>query len=159
MSKQWTTVIEPRNKLVSLNLKEVWNYRDLITLFVKRDFKTKYKQTVLGPLWFIIQPLFTTIIYSFVFGNIAGLSTDEIIEERPFRSPHHTASSTSISPTLPREDAALPSVWQRPTCPTAPTAWSRNPSSACRASTPVCCSTTTAAPISTGAAWAYEGLS
>lgn len=76
MAKQWTAVIRPKNSPLDLNLKEVWKYRDLIKLFVARDFKTKYKQTVLGPLWFIIQPLFTTVIYNFVFGNIAGLSTD-----------------------------------------------------------------------------------
>ncbi len=76
MNKQWTAVIRPRNSLLDLRLKEVWRYRDLVRLFVVRDFKTKYKQTVLGPLWFIIQPLFTTVIYNFVFGNIAGLSTD-----------------------------------------------------------------------------------
>lgn len=76
MQKQWTAVIRPKNKLFDLKLNEVWRYRDLVRLFVARDFKTKYKQTVLGPLWFIIQPLFTTVIYNFVFGNIAGLSTD-----------------------------------------------------------------------------------
>lgn len=76
MEKKWTAVIEPQNKLFDLKLKEVWQYRDLIALFVQRDFKTRYKQTILGPLWFIIQPLFTTVIYSFVFGNLAGLSTD-----------------------------------------------------------------------------------
>lgn len=76
MQKQWTAVIRPKNKLFELKLKEVWKYKDLIRLFVVRDFKTRYKQTVLGPLWFIIQPLFTTVIYNFVFGNIAGLSTD-----------------------------------------------------------------------------------
>jgi lipopolysaccharide transport system permease protein len=76
MEKKWTTVIEPKNKLFDLRLNEVWQYKDLIMLFVQRDFKTKYKQTVLGPLWFIIQPLFTTVIYTFVFGNLAKLSTD-----------------------------------------------------------------------------------
>lgn len=76
MEKKWTAVIEPQNKLLDLKLKEVWKYRDLILLFVQRDFKTRYKQTILGPLWFIIQPLFTTVIYTFVFGNLAGLSTD-----------------------------------------------------------------------------------
>ena len=76
MEKKWTTTIEPKDKIFDLKLKEVWNYRDLIRLFVQRDFKSKYKQTILGPLWFIIQPLFTTVIYTFVFGNIAGLSTD-----------------------------------------------------------------------------------
>ena len=76
MEKQWTAVIRPKSNLLDLRLKEVWKYRDLVKLFVARDFKTRYKQTILGPLWFIIQPLFTTVIYNFVFGNIAGLSTD-----------------------------------------------------------------------------------
>lgn len=78
MSKKWTTVIEPQSRLFDLKLKEVWKYKDLIILFVKRDFKTRYKQTILGPLWFIIQPLFTTIIYTIVFGRFAGLPTDGI---------------------------------------------------------------------------------
>ncbi|MBO4897371.1 MAG: ABC transporter permease [Clostridia bacterium] len=76
MSKQWTAVIEPQNKLFDLKLKEVLKYKDLIWLFVRRNLKTRYKQTVLGPLWFVIQPLFTTIVQTFVFGSIAGLSTD-----------------------------------------------------------------------------------
>lgn len=76
MAKKWTAVIEPKHKLVDLKLKEVWQYRDLVWLFVKRDFKTRYKQTVLGPLWFIIQPLLLTVAQTFIFGNIAGLSTD-----------------------------------------------------------------------------------
>lgn len=78
MEKKWTAVIEPQRRLLDLKLKEVWKYKDLIWLFVQRDFKTKYKQTVLGPLWFIIQPLFTTIVQTFVFGNIAGLPTDGV---------------------------------------------------------------------------------
>ncbi len=78
MNKQWTTVIESKSKFFDLKLKEVWQYRDLITLFVKRDFKTKYKQTILGPLWFIIQPLLTTLMQTIVFGNFAGLPTDGI---------------------------------------------------------------------------------
>lgn len=76
MAKKWTAIIEPPKKLVDLKLKEVWKYRDLILLFVKRDFTTRYKQTVLGPLWFLIQPLFITLTQTFVFGNIAKLSTD-----------------------------------------------------------------------------------
>ena len=76
MSQQWTTVIKPKNKLLDLNLKELWAYRDLIILFVKRDFKTMYKQTILGPLWIIINPLLTTLMQMLVFGNIANLSTD-----------------------------------------------------------------------------------
>ena len=69
-------VIKPQTKLFSLNLKEVWRYRDLLMMMVKRDFVTYYKQTILGPLWFFIQPIFTTFIYVFVFGNLAGISTD-----------------------------------------------------------------------------------
>lgn len=78
MEKKWTAVIEPQNKVLDLKFKEVWKYRDLIWLFVQRDFKTRYKQTILGPLWFIIQPLFTTIVQTFVFGNLAGLPTDGV---------------------------------------------------------------------------------
>lgn len=74
--KKWTEVISSDSSLFKLNLKEVWNYKDLLFMFVKRDFVTFYKQTVLGPLWFIIQPLFTTIMYVIVFGNLANLSTD-----------------------------------------------------------------------------------
>ena len=76
MEKKWTAIIEPKRRLFDLRLGELWNYRDLIWLFVKRDFQTKYKQTILGPLWFIIQPLFTTLMQTLVFGNIAGMPTD-----------------------------------------------------------------------------------
>ena len=74
--KEWDLVIEPQTSLLDLNLKDVWRYRDLLWLLVKRDFVSFYKQTILGPLWFFIQPLFTTIIFTFIFGNLAGLSTD-----------------------------------------------------------------------------------
>ncbi|WP_159022658.1 ABC transporter permease [Formosa sp. L2A11] len=74
----WTIEIYPKSKLLDLNLKEVWKYRDLLVLFVRRDFVAVYKQTVLGPLWFIIQPIFTAIVQLFVFTNIAKLSTDGI---------------------------------------------------------------------------------
>lgn len=73
------TVITSKKRKMTLNLSEVWKFRDLISLFVERDFKTKYKQTVLGPLWFIIQPLFTTVIYTVIFGNLAGGITDESV--------------------------------------------------------------------------------
>lgn len=73
---KFETKITAKRKLFNLNLRETWKYRDLIWLFVQRDFKTKYKQTILGPLWFIIQPLFSTIVFTLVFGTIAGLSTD-----------------------------------------------------------------------------------
>ena len=70
--------IDSKTSVFSLNLKEVWHYRDLLQMFVKRDFITFYKQTILGPLWFIVQPLLTTLIYVILFGNIAKLSTDGI---------------------------------------------------------------------------------
>ena len=74
--KEWDLIIEPQSSLFDLHLKDVWRYRDLLWLLVKRDFVSFYKQTILGPLWFFIQPLFTTIIFTFIFGNLAGLSTD-----------------------------------------------------------------------------------
>jgi lipopolysaccharide transport system permease protein len=74
--KEWDLIIEPQSSLLELNLKDVWRYRDLLWLLVKRDFVSFYKQTILGPLWFFIQPLFTTIIFTFIFGKLAGLSTD-----------------------------------------------------------------------------------
>jgi lipopolysaccharide transport system permease protein len=72
----WDIEIEPHSSLFKLNLKDVWRYRDLLWLLVKRDFVSFYKQTVLGPLWFFLQPLFTTIIFTFIFSNLAGISTD-----------------------------------------------------------------------------------
>ena len=72
----WDSVIEPRASLVQLNLGEIWRYRDLLYLFTRRDIVSFYKQTILGPLWFFIQPLFTTFVYVLVFGQIAQLSTD-----------------------------------------------------------------------------------
>jgi lipopolysaccharide transport system permease protein len=74
--EQWTEVIEPRSRLLDLRLRELWRYRDLIMMFVRRDFVANYKQTILGPLWFFIQPLLTTIMFVFIFGRVAGLSTD-----------------------------------------------------------------------------------
>lgn len=73
---EWTEIIEPQSGLMNLNLKEVWRYRDLLLLLVKRDFVTYFKQTILGPIWFFVNPIFTTVIYTFVFGNLAGISTD-----------------------------------------------------------------------------------
>lgn len=74
--QEWTTVIKPRNNLFEVNLKEIWSYRDLLALFIKRDIVTQYKQTILGPLWYLIQPAMTTIMYMVVFGGIAKISTD-----------------------------------------------------------------------------------
>lgn len=76
MKENWTTIIKPKTGWFDINLKELFQYKDLIIMFVKRDFKTLYKQTILGPLWIIINPLFTTIMYTIVFGNIANISTD-----------------------------------------------------------------------------------
>ena len=74
----WLYEISSKHKLIDLNFKEIWSYRDLLVLFVKRYMTTVYKQTILGPLWFFIQPLFTSIIFTLVFNNIASISTGGI---------------------------------------------------------------------------------
>ena len=74
--ENWTTIIKPKTGWFDINLKELIQYKDLIVMFVKRDFKTMYKQTILGPLWIIINPLMTTLMYTIVFGNIANIPTD-----------------------------------------------------------------------------------
>jgi lipopolysaccharide transport system permease protein len=74
--EQWTETITSRKSLFDLQLKEVWHYRDLLFTFVRRDFLATYKQTILGPLWFIIQPIFTTLMFTVVFGKFAKISTD-----------------------------------------------------------------------------------
>lgn len=74
--QQWTETIESSHSLFDLKLAEVWRYKDLVYMFVKRDFVSEFKQTILGPIWFFINPIFTTLVYVVVFGNIAGLSTD-----------------------------------------------------------------------------------
>lgn len=76
--ENWTTVIKPKTGWFDINLKELIQYKDLIMMFVKRDFKTLYKQTILGPLWIIINPLLTTIMFTVVFGNIANIPTDGV---------------------------------------------------------------------------------
>ncbi len=70
----WLFEISAKRKLIDLNFKEIWKYRDLLFLFVKRDIVTVYKQTILGPLWFFIQPLFTSVIFTLIFNNIASIS-------------------------------------------------------------------------------------
>jgi lipopolysaccharide transport system permease protein len=72
----WDLVIQPQRKLLDLRLGELWKYRDLVMLFVRRDFVAAYKQTVLGPLWYLIQPLLTTLMFTFIFGQVANLPTD-----------------------------------------------------------------------------------
>ena len=74
--ENWTTIIKPKTGWFDINLKELIQYKDLIVMFVKRDFKTMYKQTILGPLWIIINPLMTTLMFTVVFGNIANIPTD-----------------------------------------------------------------------------------
>lgn len=74
----WTEVIEPRHALLDWRLKEAWHYRDLLFMFVKRDFVATYKQTILGPLWFFVQPVLTTIMFTIIFGRFAGMSSDNL---------------------------------------------------------------------------------
>ena len=73
---EWDLIIRPQRSWWDLRLGELWRYRDLVWLFVWRDFVAFYKQTVLGPLWYLIQPILTTIVFTVIFGNIAKLSTD-----------------------------------------------------------------------------------
>src|SRR3569833_261891 len=75
---QWDMVIGSRQRLLDLKLREVWRYRDLLVLLVRRDFVSFYKQSVLGPLWFFLQPLFITLTYTLIFGILAGLSPQGI---------------------------------------------------------------------------------
>jgi len=77
-SKEWLFEITPKNNFFSLNLTEVWQYRDLLLLFVKRNIITSYKQTVLGPLWYLIEPLFTSVIFTLIFNNMANISTGSV---------------------------------------------------------------------------------
>ncbi|MEI6265419.1 MAG: ABC transporter permease [Sphingobacteriia bacterium] len=76
--EEWSEVIKPNAGLFDIKLREVWSYRDLLIMFVRRDFVATYKQTILGPIWFFIQPLLTTFTFMLVFGTIAGISTDGI---------------------------------------------------------------------------------
>ena len=78
IEQKWDLEIKPKNDLFKLNLIDVWNYRDLLVLLVRRDFVSFYKQTILGPLWFFLQPVLTTIMFTLVFGKMGGFSTDEI---------------------------------------------------------------------------------
>ncbi len=80
-NQDWDLVIKGHTSLFDLNFADLWRYRDLMLLFVKRDFVSFYKQTILGPLWFFIQPIFTTIVFTFVFGNLAGISTDGLPQQ------------------------------------------------------------------------------
>lgn len=75
---QYTHVIRPKRHLFEINLKEVWQYRDLLFLFVRRDFVAKYKQTILGPFWFVLNPLMSTLIYTVIFNRVANIPTDGV---------------------------------------------------------------------------------
>lgn len=79
-SSEWDLVIEPKRGLLDIDFKGIWRYRDLFRMYVKRDIITVYKQTILGPLWFFFQPVFTTVMYMFVFATLAGISTGGIPE-------------------------------------------------------------------------------
>jgi lipopolysaccharide transport system permease protein len=76
MDNTWTTLITPKNKWYKINFREIWDYRDLILIFAKRDIISIYKQTILGPIWFLLGPLFTVFTYTFLFSEVAHLSTD-----------------------------------------------------------------------------------
>ena len=76
--KKWVKVIKPRSPVFDLQLKQLWDYRDLVFLFIRRDLVVKYKQTILGPLWYIIQPIMTSVVFTVVFGNIAKIPTDGV---------------------------------------------------------------------------------
>ncbi len=76
--ERWTEVISPRSNLFDIRLKEVWRYRDLLMLLVRREFVATYKQTILGPIWFFLQPILTTLTFVLVFGRIAGIPTDGV---------------------------------------------------------------------------------
>ncbi len=75
---EWDLIIKPKTGWFAIDLHELWCYRDLIGMFVKRDFVTLYKQTILGPLWYIIQPLFTTLVFTVIFGSVAKIPTDSL---------------------------------------------------------------------------------
>lgn len=77
-NQEWTTIIRPKTRLLELKLREVWQYRDLIYMFLKRNFNSAYKQTILGPLWFLITPLLSSSMYTVIFGQIAKISTDGV---------------------------------------------------------------------------------
>jgi lipopolysaccharide transport system permease protein len=79
--EDWTLVIKGHTSLFDIKFNDLWRYRDLLLMFVKRDFVSFYKQTVLGPLWFFIQPIFTTLVFTFVFGNLAKISTDGLPQQ------------------------------------------------------------------------------
>ncbi len=77
-SEHWDMILRPKTGWFDIDLNELWHYRDLVFMFVHRDFVTHYKQTILGPLWYIIQPLFTTVVFTIIFGKVAKIPTDSL---------------------------------------------------------------------------------
>ncbi|WP_309640379.1 ABC transporter permease [Flavobacterium sp.] len=110
-SEDWNLIIKGHTSLFDVKFKDLWNYRDLLFLFVKRDFISFYKQTVLGPLWFFIQPLFTTIVFTFVFGNLARISTDGLPQQLFYLSGitawNYFSDCLSKTSTVFRDNAAI----------------------------------------------------
>jgi len=84
MNSNWDIIIKPQRKWFNIDFKELWKYRDLVVLFVRRDFVAFYKQTILGPLWFLIQPFLTTIVFTIIFGLIAHVPTTPGIPQALF---------------------------------------------------------------------------
>ena len=109
--ESWTEVIQPRTNLLDLGLGDVWRYRDLVMLFVRRDFISTYKQTVLGPIWFFIQPLLTTITYVIIFGKVAKLSTDGLPQMVFYLSGitvwNYFAQTLTVTSTVFRDNATM----------------------------------------------------
>ena len=110
-SEDWNLIIKGHTPLFDVKFKDLWNYRDLLFLFVKRDFISFYKQTVLGPLWFFIQPLFTTLVFTFVFGNLAKISTDGLPQQLFYLSGitawNYFSDCLSKTSTVFRDNAAI----------------------------------------------------
>src|SRR5688572_6864244 len=77
-NNEWDLIIRPKRSLFDIDLKAIWDYRDLMLLFVRRDIISVYQQTILGPLWFLIQPIITTLTFLVIFGNIAKIPTDGV---------------------------------------------------------------------------------
>ncbi len=110
-SEDWNLVIKGHTSLFDLKFNDLWRYRDLLLMFVKRDFVSFYKQTVLGPLWFFIQPIFTTLVFTFVFGNLAKISTDGLPQQLFYLSGitawNYFSDCLSKTSTVFRDNAAI----------------------------------------------------
>lgn len=114
--EKWSVEIKPKKKWLDIDLKALWRYRDLYYMYVKRDIITVYKQTILGPLWFLIQPVFTTVMYMFVFGGLAGISTDGVPQPLFYMSGimlwnYFNAAFTESSNVFTKNSAVFGKVW------------------------------------------------